>query len=413
MRRRNWFDWHSWVGLQLSLLMAFVVFTGTLATLAPELDWLSNSAKRASSSAGGEPVPWGTMLASFEREFPGARASLIAVPAEGFIAPELIAVGPDGERFRVFFDRASGSVQGTGQWFNWQRFLREAHRHLMLPLEVGLTVVALLSLPLLISFWSSLYVYKRWWRGFFRWPRGAPCERDGGVRGLKPRRRFWGDLHRLAGVWSLWFVLLMAVTGLWYLVEHLGLRATLPDLERAPTSTADDRVRLLETDPAALDAMIERAQAEYPTLRVRRVLLDAYAGAVVLQGQADAVLVRDRANHVAFDGYSGVLLDVRRGETLDLHNRIAEAADPLHFGDFAGPVTRYPWALFGLLMTLLSLTGVYLFGLRAMATLKNLTARASNVWRLAVARIPRRYLLPQGAFVVVCIAIAGARFFSS
>lgn len=131
----------------------------------------------------------------------------------------------------------------------------------------------------------------------------------------------------------------------------------------------------------------------------------------MLQGQADALLVRDRANHVAFDGYSGALLDVRRGETLDLHNRISAAADPLHFGDFAGPVTRYPWALFDLLMTLLSVTGVYLFGLRAMAAWKRLAVRARNVWRTAVAGIPRRYLWPQSALVALCLAIAGARFF--
>jgi len=405
MRRKDWFEWHSWVGLQLSVLMTFVVFTGALATLSPELDWLSNPAKRAAPAEIGDDVPWGTMLANFEREFPGARATRIGVPRESWIAPELIAVDADGERFRVFFDRASGRVQGTGRWFNWQRFLREAHRHLMLPLEIGLTVVALLSIPLLISFCSSLYVYKRWWRGFLRVPR-----RDGSgepVGGIKSRRRFWGDLHRLTGVWSLWFVLLMAVTGLWYLAEHLGLNATLPAFDTP--AAAGEGPRLLETDPLALDAMMTRASAEYQGLTVRSVLLDAYGGAVVLQGQADAVLVRDRANHVAFDGASGEMIDMRRGETLDLHNRISEAADPLHFGDFGGPLTRYTWALFGLFMTLLSVTGVYLYGLRASASLKQLAARAVEVWGTAMQRIPLGLSLPQSVLVAICIAVAASR----
>lgn len=406
MRRGRWFAWHSWVGLQLSVLMAFVLLTGTLATVSPELDWLSTPAKRATSTAAAGNVPWGTMLADFQRRFPQARATFIDVPTEGWFAPELIAVDASGERFRVFFDRASGTVQGTGRWLNWQRFLREAHRHLVMPIEIGLTVVGLLGIPLLVTFWSSLYVYKRWWRGFFRLPRrGAAGQRTS----VKSRRRFWGDLHRLAGVWSLWFVLLMAVTGIWYLVEHLGLNATLPALEEKPAASAE-APRLLDRDPLALDALLSRAAREYPGLRVRSVFLDLYDGAVVVQGQADAVLVRDRANHVAFDGVTGRLLDIRQGERLDWHNRISEAADPLHFGDFAGAATRYLWAVFGAFMTLLSLSGVYLYGLRSVATLRRPAERVAAVWRTALGRIPRRYLLPQALLVVACLVLASLRY---
>jgi uncharacterized iron-regulated membrane protein len=386
--------------------MAFVLLTGTLATVSPELDWLSTPAKRATSTAAAGNVPWGAMLADFQRRFPEAQASVIDVPTEGWFAPELIAVDADGERFRVFFDRASGTVQGTGRWLNWQRFLREAHRHLVMPIEVGLTIVGLLGIPLLVTFWSSLYVYKRWWRGFFRLPRrGAAGQRTS----VKSRRRFWGDLHRLAGVWSLWFVLLMAVTGIWYLVEHLGLNATLPALEEKPAASAE-APRLLDRNPLALDALLSRAAREYPGLRVRSVFLDLYDGAVVVQGQADAVLVRDRANHVAFDGVTGRLLDIRQGETLDWHNRISEAADPLHFGDFAGAATRYLWAVFGAFMTLLSLSGVYLYGLRSVATLRRPAERVAAVWRTALGRIPRRYLLPQGLLVAACLVLASLRY---
>ena len=349
---------------------------------------------------------WGAMLADFQRRFPEARATFIDVPGEGWFAPELIAVDADGERFRVFFDRASGAVQGTGRWLNWQRFLREAHRHLVMPIEIGLTIVGLLGIPLLVTFWSSLYVYKRWWRGFFRLPRRAAADRK---RSVKSRRRFWGDLHRLAGVWSLWFVLLMAVTGIWYLVEHLGLNATLPALQEKPAASAE-APRLLERNPLGLDELVSRAGREYPGLRVRSVFLDLYDGAVVVQGQADAVLVRDRANHVAFDGVTGRLLDVRQGETLDWHNRISEAADPLHFGDFAGAATRYLWAVFGAFMTLLSLSGVYLYGLRSAASLRRPAERLAAVWRTALGRIPRRYFLPQVLLVLACLVLASLRY---
>ena len=84
----------------------------------------------------------------------------------------------------------------------------------------------------------------------------------------------------------------------------------------------------------------------------------------MLQGQATAVLVRPRANQLAFDPASGELLDQRRGDDLGLHLRISEAADPLHFGTLGGTPTRYVWFLFGAMLSTLSISGVYICGLR-------------------------------------------------
>ena len=61
----------------------------------------------------------------------------------------------------------------------------------------------------------------------------------------------------------------------------------------------------------------------YPELDIKRALLTQQYGAVVLlQGQATAVLVRLRANQLAFGLASGELIDHRRGEDLGLHLRI-------------------------------------------------------------------------------------------
>jgi len=152
-----------------------------------------------------------------------------------------------------------------------------------------------------------------------------------------------------------------------------------------------------------------QAAVAYPELTVCGLLFDR-DGTVRLQGQADALLVRDRANQAAFDGRTGALLDVRRGETLDWQNRISEAADPLHFGTFAGTWPRYLWALFGLGMTTLSLTGIYLFGPRTMAGLRDLAGGAAPAWRSAWQRIPGRYRAPQALLVAVCLLLGCGRY---
>ncbi len=57
----------------------------------------------------------------------------------------------------------------------------------------GWYLVSLLGLPMLASLVTGLVVYKRFWKGFFR-PR---------LRISQGARIFWGDFHRLSGIWSI------------------------------------------------------------------------------------------------------------------------------------------------------------------------------------------------------------------
>jgi len=402
MRRRTWFDWHSWLGINFSLLMTFTLLTGTLATVSKEIDWLFQPAMRAASAVAIEDLPWGSMLKSFLAQYPGATPQHLQAPVAPWFAPEMITLDADGRRFRVFFDGVTGGVQGDARWFNWQRFFRQAHRHLMLPLTVGLTIVGLLALPLLIMFISSFFIYRRWWRGFFRLPRlpaalaDIPAQTAG-----RQKRRFWGDLHRLAGVWTLWFVLLIALTSLWYLAERWGAAAEYPAIPKGAATvgaSGADPMRGMQD----LDSLITRAREDYPDLTVSSIRFDLGGGLTVLQGQAEAMLVRDRANHVAY-GPTGALVDQRRGEHLGWHVRVSEAADPLHFGTLGGTPTRLLWAFFGLLLTLLSVSGLCIYGLRLLHRSRN--GRLSNALLVALANSRTLAALPSATLIVVCLSL--------
>jgi uncharacterized iron-regulated membrane protein len=58
------------------------------------------------------------------------------------------------------------------------------------------------------------------------------------------------------------------------------------------------------------------------------------------------------------------VMEVVRGEELSLHQRISEAADPLHFGTWGGLSTRIIWFLCGAALTGLAVTGVLIYALR-------------------------------------------------
>lgn len=328
--------------------MFFIAFTGTLAVFAHDIDWLLDPDLRV--EMGETRASHGALLDAARQRFPDWELFYLSEPIEPWFAAEIIAFTPDDERRRIYIDPYRAEVTDDAQWFNAHRILRETHRHLMLPTAIGVPIVSLLAIPLLISAVTSLWIYKRWWKGFFRQPR----------RGRK--RRFWGDIHRLTGVWSLAFIFIIALTSVWYLVESLGGHA--PPAAEMPRGDPDRPP--LRITGSQLDEMIARAGRDYPELDIDRIMFPLDAGQpVALLGQTDAVLVRPRANAIAFDPASGEEVHRHYAGDLGIHQRISEAADPLHFGTFGGLTTRILWFIFGLGMSALSLTGVYLYGLRA------------------------------------------------
>jgi uncharacterized iron-regulated membrane protein len=347
IRRRVYFDLHSWAGLKVSLFMFFIAFTGTLAVFAHDIDWLLNPDLRVEMAD--TRASHGALLDAARQRYPDWKLFYLSEPIEPWFAAELIAYTPEDERRRIYIDPYRAEVTGDAQWFNAHRFLRETHRNLMLPTRIGVPLVSLLAIPLLISAITSLWIYKRWWRGFLKQPR----------RGRK--RRFWGDVHRLIGVWSLAFIFIIALTSVWYLVESLGGYA--PPAAQMPRG--DPEAPPPRITGAELDEMIALAGRDYPELEIKRIMFPLNAAQpIALLGQTDALLVRPRANAIAFDPASGLEVHRHYAGDLSIHQRISEAADPLHFGTFGGLGTRILWFVFGLGMSALSLTGVYLYGLR-------------------------------------------------
>src|SRR3546814_407742 len=105
--------------------------------------------------------------------------------------------------------------------------MRQIHYQLFTSTSLALYAVCALSFLLIGSLVSGLTLSKKFWLGFFR------------LRAGQGARVFWGDLHRLCGLWSIWFTVVMAVTGIWYLVERAMYDAAGYSVETwAPAATA-------------------------------------------------------------------------------------------------------------------------------------------------------------------------------
>ena len=389
--RSLWWWIHHWLGLKLALFMTFVLLTGTLATVAHEIDWLIDPAVRVMAQSGPQ-ASWGDWAAAVDAAAPDSRIEFLSRPIDPWFAASAVVRRPGGDRAIVYVNPWTAQVQGVSTWFNAHRFLRFTHRHLMMPVKWGVPIVCSMALVLLASMITGLIAYKKFWRGFFRLPQWRAGRRGEG-------RRFTGDLHRFAGLWSVWFLVIIIATSLWYLVEWGGGQA--PRHPRPEVITGPS-----QPTGAALDALVARARSADPELRIRNLRFPGEEGrGLIIEGQARAILVRERSNAVSIDPRDGAVLMVARGENLSVHQRISEMADPLHFGTFGGLLTKLIWFAFGVVLTGLSVTGVMIYTLR-MRRAEVETARpglAPWLWRSLG---PAAY--PSAALILISLALTPA-----
>ena len=350
MKKRLWFNIHSFTGITAGLVLFVLCWSGTMATLADEIDWLVTPELRIAEASTG--VHWGRVHATLVESTKPEWIDKLHVPMHRYAAVRA-EIEPPGQPERlIYLHPRTGEKLGEFSELTIQRFFRSLHRHLFLPKPTGIVVVSLFAIALLTMAIAALMFLSRWWARFLRL---RLTTRDGHVA--------WSDLHRTAGLWSLWFVGLMSVTGIWYGLEATGV----PDGLLAPES---DRVVVKQdaaaSKPLPLDTLIARARAVRPRLEIREVEWEYHeAGStqVRLAGQADDWLVRDRVNYVDLT-VDGQVTGVGSGSDLSAYEYWVNMADPLHFGSFGGLATKLLWFVFGLLLCGLILTGTWLHARR-------------------------------------------------
>lgn len=339
---------HSLFGIKLSLFLLFVSVTGTAAVVSDEIEWLVYPEARASASSA--QAGWETRYHAAVQAFPLYTVTFLEAGEEPYLATRVFATAPDGTSRVIFVDPTTGRVTGERSWATLRAFLRALHYTLFAPDDWGFFPVTLLGFVLLGSLITGVLISGKFWRSGARRPRTG-----------KGPRIFWGDVHRLIGVWSCWFVLIMAVTSIWYFAERLVWRAGIDwDPSRSVISveglgaSADNG----ELKRLPLEALLQKARQALPSLEVRRVSVPVEAeDTLVVGGQTTAWLVRDRTNRVEIHPYTGDVVSLHRAENMGLLERWVHTADPLHFGDFGGLVSKLVWVVFGMILCLIALSG--------------------------------------------------------
>jgi uncharacterized iron-regulated membrane protein len=383
---------HGWSGIVLGLLLYAIVFTGMAAVFAQEIGaWSAGHVERQ---------------AAFGRPIDATVRDLAArTPAKYMEGVDLFETGdrdlgiffhrhetdPAGEVISrgVFYrvDAAGRVVQatpGTNEEVFGPRndsalsaFLVDTHVRLHLPNPWGLLLTGIVGLAMLVAAISGLLIHRHLFKDIFTLRRAASpvlVERD---------------RHSVAGTWSLPFAFLLAFTGSFFSffgtvgAPIVAVAAFGGDVQALTESVYGTQAKPDPRPAAAGD--LDRVMAD-AAVRVGDVPTFV---AIENYRRADSRIVSyhlPRAGDVepptlVYHGATGGFDRVRpaAGTRASVGGSLAGIMAPLHFGNFAGLLSKAVWFSLGFAMCFVTLTGLRLWlvrrqeGARSLAWLDRLT----------------------------------------
>lgn len=360
-RTKRIYDLHAWTGVTCGLFVFIVSLSGIFALFGDELHSWEDPQLRITLK--GEPLPAMPLLGGFaeEAETRGKLQSLslnLPTPKEPYYAA-FAWVRPEGARSSELISRRwhpyTGKVlaeRGDG-FVHW---LVDFHRNLMLERTLGRALVGLGGVLLLLSILSGVVTHRKILREMFTW------RLDRSVR-LK-----WQDSHKAIGVWGLPFHIMIAFTGAW-----LGLIVVLLPIVAMIS---------FKGDQGAVIAAVTGPQVQAAGVRAEMYSIDTAASEVADRIGAKPESVRFlhwgdangeyrflyRPKGVLID-QSPVVVKAVSGEILKpeltsqpgISHRVLAAMTTLHYALFAGLWMKFLYALLGLLLSIVTATGLMMW----------------------------------------------------
>lgn len=369
---------HGWTGVALGLLLYIVILTGAVAVFADEIgDWSS-------------PVPHDSDFALPT----GVDAALreLASTVDPEYLHDLFLFPDAGERIRVFFHHHTtreGHPAEEGVEFDLHpqtlavmdrregfadeiadrnianalaRFLVEIHVSLHIPSPWGLFVTGVLGLAMMVAAVTGFLTHRHLLREIFT------------IRRMREALLARRDAHVIAASWNLPFAFVLAFTGSFFsfagavgipimaMVAFQGDQEAMIETVVGTPPPEDNR----QVAPANLDKILEDAR-EQSDGDIRFVAIEHY-------GRADSRVTTFAfppkgeltAVNLLYDGATGEFLQRKPGLGLvpSIGSALADLMGPLHFGNFAGVLSKSIWFALGFAGCYVTLTGMLLWTTR-------------------------------------------------
>ena len=203
--RRAVFQVHLWSGLGIGLYIVVISLSGSVLVYRSELRQTFNPEPRLVSASGDRMSAEGLIDAA-RRAYPGYRVSLFTEPEDPTQAVTF-TVDRDGKRRQMFFDPYTGEDLGYALPLGWRvtTWLLDLHDNLLSG-DTGRSINGIGAVLLTLLTLTGACI---WWPGIQSWRRSLTIDRQANWR------RFNWTLHSAFGFWTLVFIFMWGVTGIY------------------------------------------------------------------------------------------------------------------------------------------------------------------------------------------------------
>lgn len=356
--RRLWlrkaiFQIHLWAGILLSLYLILIALSGSILVYKAQLTrWSLPVTLHPFEPATTAPLQ--TVVAHFTQANPQSQLTVLQTPSSQL--PAFLLTGKDalGHPARWFADPVTAAIYPAPH--TWLDTVHDFHYYLLLPPTPGLQLNALGAAVLLLLALTGLIL---WWPGLRLWTRGLRVNLHANWR------RINYDTHNALGFWTLAIVLWWAFSGVYFgfyrqVSAAVNAVSTLRGMAQPATATLPPVTPGVH---ASLADILQSAQAasphgrlfslSNPSLQTPEVyaLMDLRAPGDF--SHRDIVRLRTADARVLSTWHYGVRHSLGDWVLWSMH--------PLHFGTLWGPWIQALYALLGLILALLTATGLLMY----------------------------------------------------
>ncbi|AYV14489.1 PepSY-associated TM helix domain-containing protein [Shewanella algae] len=348
---RFWYALHGWSALPIWALFCFICLTGTLAVMSHEITWLVNPNARATNPEQLPAKSVAELMRLFRQAYPTSDVSSVMTYEDYMV--NVVNFSDRGKPLhRAYINQYTGDIQEISSGQTFIGFMRKLHGWLLFPWQQGYSIgyylVSAMGIVMLGSLVSGLMIYKQFWRAFY-----VPK-----LRFHQGTKTLLTDLHRLAGVWSIWFILLMSLSGIWYLVQGILSHNEIELHEYAPVAKVAVLPNQRQDFKVDLSQALQIAQQQYPQIALKFVRMPEHQrDNFYFYGSGGEIFFDSFSYRVAVNPWTGDVMQAQSPQNMNALQMVKHIVNPLHYGTFGGIWTKIVWFIFGVLLTGMSLTG--------------------------------------------------------
>jgi uncharacterized iron-regulated membrane protein len=342
--RKLLFNLHLCLALAAGVFVIVLGLTGSIMAFEPEIDHLLHW-KTSYVTPNGEPKSLAEIGAAVEQAFPGERISGYLLPN----APNLsYAVGL--QRGLVAVNEYTGEILGVREGgMDFLGYVHQLHLRLLLRSrsDPGKKIMSWVGIVIIFLLLSGLYL---WW----------PLMRITIHPGAQSRR-FWFDLHNTIGVWSLVFLLVLAVTGVMIGFEQTAVPWFYKVTGSQPSARPSIPALPPSAKPITLDQAMTIARGAIPGAVPFQVNVPGPKGAYQIRSHFPEDLTPGGRSFVVVDQYTGKVLFAEGSRTAPAGSRIVIQNRAIHTGDILGIPSKTVMSLASLAIVAQAISGVVMW----------------------------------------------------